>query len=48
MTENPKTILKDQKLTEASKKMTQHKINSLLVIDQNKKCLGIVQVFDIE
>ena len=48
MTENPKTIFKDEKLTEASKKMTQHKINSLLVIDQNKKCLGIVQVFDIE
>jgi arabinose-5-phosphate isomerase len=48
MTENPKTIFKDEKLTQASKQMTQHKINSLLVIDQNKKCLGIVQVFDIE
>ena len=48
MTKNPKTIFKDEKLTEASKQMTQHKINSLLVLDQNKNCLGIVQVFDIE
>jgi arabinose-5-phosphate isomerase len=48
MTENPKTIFKDEKLTQASKQMTQHKINSLLVIDQDKNCLGIVQVFDIE
>ena len=48
MTENPKTIFKDEKLTQASKQMTQHKINSLLVIDQDKNCIGIVQVFDIE
>jgi len=47
MTVNPKTIFKDVKLTEASKLMTHYKINSLLVVDHNKKCLGIVQVFDI-
>ena len=48
MTENPKTVFKDEKLADAVKLMTQYKINSLLVIDQNKDCIGIVQVFDIE
>ena len=48
MTENPKTVFKDEKLADAAKLMTQYKINSLLVIDQNKDCIGIVQVFDLE
>jgi arabinose-5-phosphate isomerase len=48
MTENPKTVLKEEKLAEASKIMTQNKINTLLVVDKNKYCEGIVQMFDLE
>jgi len=48
MTKHPKTIFKEEKLTEASRRMTQNKINSLLVLDQSEKCIGIVQVFDLK
>ena len=48
MTENPKTVFKEEKLANASKIMTQNKINTLLVVDKNKYCEGIVQMFDLE
>lgn len=46
-TRNPKTIAPDAKLIEAEKKMTQHKVNSLLVVD-NDKLVGVIQIYDIK
>ena len=45
---SPKTILADEKLIEAEKMMTHHKINSLLVVDQNKHLVGVIQIYDIK
>ncbi len=46
-TRNPKTIAPGAKLIEAEKKMTQHKVNSLLVVD-NDKLVGVIQIYDIK
>ena len=35
------------KLIAAEKKMTQHKINSLLVTDDEGKLVGVIQIYDI-
>ena len=43
---NPKTIGPDEKLIAAEKKMTQHKINSLLVTDDEGKLVGVIQNFE--
>lgn len=45
---NPKTIRPDAKLIEAEKKMTQHKINSLLVADEEGRLAGVIQIYDIK
>lgn len=45
---NPKTIRPDAKLIEAEKKMTQHKINSLLVADEQERLVGVIQIYDIK
>ncbi len=45
---NPKTILQSEKLIAAEKLMTQHKITSLVVVDQDDKLAGIVQIYDIK
>ena len=45
---NPKTIGPDEKLIAAEKKMTQHKINSLLVTDDEGKLVGVIQIYDIK
>lgn len=47
MGKNPKTIHKDKKLVTASEIMGENKINSLLVVDDNKNLVGIVQMYDL-
>ena len=46
MSKNPKSIEKKVKLTEAQKLMTESKVNSLLVIDNNVLS-GVVQIYDL-
>ncbi|MDE6139850.1 MAG: KpsF/GutQ family sugar-phosphate isomerase [Alistipes sp.] len=46
-TRSPKTIASDAKLIEAEKKMTQHKVNSLLVVDADR-LVGVIQIYDIK
>lgn len=45
---SPKMILATEKLIEAEKMMTQNKINSLLVVDDNKHLVGVIQIYDIK
>jgi arabinose-5-phosphate isomerase len=47
MSQNPKTISKDEKLTTASELMNSSKVNSLLVTDDKNKLIGIVQMYDL-
>ncbi|MBT5492374.1 KpsF/GutQ family sugar-phosphate isomerase [bacterium] len=47
MSENPKTISKDEKLTIASDTMSESKVNSLLVVDDLNSLVGIVQMYDL-
>lgn len=47
-TRNPKTITADQKLIEAEKRMTEHKINSLLVTSSEGRLEGVIQLYDIK
>lgn len=47
MTKNPKTIGPDAKLTQIQQMFRKHKIHSLLVVDDNKKLIGIVDYFAI-
>lgn len=44
----PKMIHPEEKLIEAEKMMTQHKINSLLVVDNDKHLVGVIQIYDIK
>ena len=47
-TRNPKSIHSDAKLIEAEKLMTRHKVNSLLVSDNDGKLVGVIQIYDIK
>lgn len=47
-TRNPKCIAPGAKLIEAEKKMTQYKVNSLLVTDDNGRLAGVIQIYDIK
>ncbi|MEA2018165.1 MAG: KpsF/GutQ family sugar-phosphate isomerase [Campylobacterota bacterium] len=47
MSKNPKQISQNSKLIEASDIMGKNKINSLLVVDENDKLAGIVQMYDL-
>ncbi len=47
-TRKPKTIHPDSKLIEAERQMTQHKVNSLLVVDDYNKLVGVIQIYDIK
>lgn len=47
MTHNPKTIGPEAKLTEIQRMFRKHKIHSLLVVDDKKKLIGIVDYFAI-
>jgi len=44
---NPKSVTPDTKLTEVSDIMTTHKINTLLVLTQEGKLAGIIQMYDL-
>ena len=45
---SPKMIHPEEKLIEAEKMMTHHKINSLLVVDNSKHLVGVIQIYDIK
>ncbi|MBR2116953.1 MAG: KpsF/GutQ family sugar-phosphate isomerase [Alistipes sp.] len=45
---SPKMIRATEKLIDAEKMMTQNKINSLLVVDDNKHLIGVIQIYDIK
>lgn len=47
-TRNPKSISADQKLIEAERRMTEHKINSLLVTSAEGRLEGVIQLYDIK
>ena len=47
-TANPKRIHPEEKLIEAEKLMTQHKVNSLLVVDEAEHLVGVIQIYDIK
>lgn len=47
-TKRPKSISPDEKLIAAEKLMTRHKVNSLLVVDDNEQLVGIIQIYDIK
>lgn len=48
-TRNPKTIAPGEKLIEAEKMMTRHKVNSLLVADPaTGRLAGVIQIYDIK
>ncbi|MBR6655718.1 MAG: KpsF/GutQ family sugar-phosphate isomerase [Alistipes sp.] len=47
-TREPKTIHPNSKLIEAERAMTRHKVNSLLVVDENNHLVGVVQIYDIK
>ena len=47
-TREPKTISPESKLIEVERQMTQHKVNSLLVVDNNRHLVGVIQIYDIK
>ena len=47
MSNHPKLIYDTDKLISASNIMSQHKINSLLVVNQSNDLVGVVQVYDL-
>ncbi len=47
-TRNPKSIRPEEKLIAAEKKMTQYKVNSLLVTDEHNHLVGVIQIYDIK
>ncbi len=47
-TREPKTIHPESKLIEAEREMTQHKVNSLLVVDNDRHLVGVIQIYDIK
>ncbi len=47
-TRNPITISTEDKLITAEKLMTKRKVNSLLITDDKKRLVGIIQIYDIK
>jgi arabinose-5-phosphate isomerase len=47
-TRSPKSIAASAKLVEAEKMMTSHKVNSLLVTDDEGRLQGVIQIYDIK
>lgn len=47
-TREPKCIHPESKLIEAEKSMTQHKVNSLLVTNDDNRLVGVIQIYDIK
>ncbi len=48
LTPNPKRISMEEKLIAAEKMMTSSKVNSLLVVNDADKLVGIIQIYDIK
>jgi arabinose-5-phosphate isomerase len=48
LTRNPKHIGPNEKLIEAEKILTRHKITSLLVTDEAERLCGVIQIYDIK
>ena len=47
-TREPKCISPESKLIEAERQMTQHKVNSLLVVNDENQLVGVIQIYDIK
>lgn len=47
-TRSPKSVNVNAKLIEAERLMTQHKVNSLLVTDDEGELRGVIQIYDIK
>lgn len=47
-TPRPRTIHPYEKLIAAEKLMTRHKVNSLLVVDDEDRLVGVIQIYDIK
>lgn len=47
-TREPKTIHPNSKLIDAEKQMTRHKVNSLLVVNDENHLVGVIQIYDIK
>ena len=47
MTRTPRTIGPDQLAVEAAKLMETHQINALLVVDDNAKLVGALNIHDL-
>jgi len=47
MSINPKLIQSDEKLIKASEVMSEAKINSLIVVNENNQLVGVVQMYDL-
>lgn len=47
-TRQPKMIYPENKLIDAERSMTQHKVNSLLVVNENRHLVGVIQIYDIK
>ena len=47
MSSDPKLITKEDKLTLASQMMSDHKINSLLVVNASNDFVGVIQMYDL-
>ena len=47
-TREPKCISTGSKLIEAERAMTRYKVNSLLVTDEKKHLVGVIQIYDIK
>ena len=45
---HPKSISPNDKLIDAEKMMTEHKVNSLLVVDGEQHLVGVIQIYDIK
>ena len=46
MTRTPKEVAPDTKITQIEKILHQHKIHSVLVVDEDKHLLGVVDSFN--
>jgi arabinose-5-phosphate isomerase len=47
MTRNPKTIGADQLAAEAARLMETHKISGLIVVDENQRAVGALNIHDL-
>lgn len=45
---NPKMIHPEDKLVDAERLMTKHKVTSVLVVDSSEQLVGVIQIYDIK